>query len=196
MNYTKESHTRKEGASVAGRRQMIVSFYFSRKYPSKRQKSERNTYWNGSFHKFLSDKHNSLITNNLSNQENWSKSKKLNDFSSITPAIWVHQPAGKAAAVQAKVSDEKFVKSFDCFATSFRSFHFVSFEASECKWIKGRIRGIFFQDKHKWKYRIDRDFKWFSPCALAIGMLLQWTKSVIPWRLLNKWRHFINYQVN
>ena len=83
----KESHTRKEGALVAGRRQMIVSFYFSRKYPSKRQKSERNTYLNGSNHTFLSDKHNSLVTNNLSNEENWSKSKKLNDFSSITPAI-------------------------------------------------------------------------------------------------------------
>ena len=123
---------------------MIVSFYFSRKYPSKRQKNERNTYWNGSNHTFLTDKHNPKIMNNLLNQENRLKSKKWNHFSSITPAILVHQPAGKAAAVQAKVIDEKFVKSFDCFATSFRSFHFVSFEASECKWIKGRIRGIFF----------------------------------------------------
>ena len=111
--------------------------------------------------------------NNLSNQEYLFLNKKWNDFSSIAPAISVHQPAGKAAAVQAKVSDEKFVKSFDCFATSFRSFHFVSFEASECKWIKGRIKGIFFQDKHKWKYRIDRDFKWFSPLNL----------SNVPWQL-------------
>ena len=124
--------------------------------------------------------------NNVSNQENWSKSNKLNDFSSITLAIWVHQPAGKAAAAQAKVTEEKFVKSFDCFATSFRSFHFVSFVQVSASELKEELEG-FFQDKHKWKYRIDRDFKWFSPSALAIGMLLQWTKSVNPWRLLNEW---------
>ena len=142
-------------------------------------------------HKFLSDKHNPLIINNLSNQENWSKSKKWNYFSSTTLAIWVHQPAGKAAAVQAKVTDEKFVKSFDCFATSFRSFHFVSFEASECKWIKGRISGIFFKISTNENTEVtvtSSDFL-LVPTALAIGMLLQWTKSVIPWRLLNEWRN-------
>ena len=81
--------------------------------------------------------------NNVSNQENWSKSNKLNDFSSITLAIWVHQPAGKAAAVQAKVTDEKFVKSFDCFATSFRSFHFVSFVQVSASELKEELVGFF-----------------------------------------------------
>ena len=133
--------------------------------------------------------------NNVSNQENWSKSKKWNDFSSITLAIWVHQPAGKAAAVQAKVTDEKFVKSFDCFATSFRSFHFVSFVQVSASELKEELEG-FFQDKHKWKYRIDRDFKWIYRMCVGNWHVTAMNKKCESLKVVKWMKKFINYQVN
>ena len=138
--------------------------------------------------------------NNLSNQEYLFLNKKWNDISSVTSAIWVHQPAGKAAAVQAKVTDEKFVKSFDCFATSFRSFHFVSFEASECKWIKGRIKGIFFKISTNENTELtvtSSDFPlWIYRMCLGNWHVTAMNKKCDSLKVVAWMKKFINYQVN